>query len=147
MVFPLLLSCASREKREQIRNPQSVNRQIADSPTINNQGGLHLFSATGGSSVIPGLIVLGIALLLAWKGYRMFQKHERKKEAKHGKNVRRILRREGESIASTSSGDSDDNGGDGSQLKPARKNLRVRFYDDDLHSDACLLYTSPSPRD
>ena len=85
--------------------------------------------------MIPGLIVLGIAMLLAWKGYRKFQSYERKKEARAGKKVREIMRREGENIASESSGDSDGNDGDGSQLRPAKKNLSVRFYDDDLHSD------------
>ena len=45
------------------------------------------------------------------------------------------MRREGESVDSENSDSNGGNDGDGLQLKPAKKNRRVRFYDDDLHSD------------
>ena len=88
--------------------------------------------------MIPGAIALGIALLLVWKGWRKFQNYERRKESRAPRRVREIMRREGESVASENSDDSNGNDGGGSRLKPAKKNLRVRFYDDHLHSDAHL---------
>ena len=110
MGFPLAHTCASRDRRELIRNPNSVTRQTSDSPTVNNQGGLHLFSLTGGgANMIPVLIVAGIAMWLVWKGYRAFQQYENRKEARAPKATRDQLRREGEQLSS--SDDNDDNGG------------------------------------
>ena len=147
MAFPLVLTCASRDRWELIRNPNSVTRrQTSDNPTVNNQVGLHLFSLTGGgANMIPVVIVDGIAMWLAWKGWKAFRKYEDRKEARAPKATRDQLRREGDQLSSND--DSDDNNGGGSRGKEEQKNKkRVRFHNDDLHSD-CLLYTSPSPRD
>ena len=144
MAFPLILTCASRDKRELIRNPNSVTRQTSDSPTVNNQGGLHLFSLTGGgANMIPVVLVAGIVMWLVWKGYRAFQRYENRKEARAPKATRDLLRQQGEHLSSSE--EDDDSNGDGSR-HDKKKKKRVRFHDDDLHSD-CLLYTSPSPRD
>ena len=105
---------------------------------MNNQGGLHLFSLTGGSSMIPGVLALGIVLWLGWKGWRKFRGYERRIKAKALERIREILRGEGESVDSVNSDSNDNNDGDGLRLKPAKKNRRVRFYDNDLHSDAHL---------
>ena len=102
-------------------DPHSVNKQEDDSPTVNNQGGLHLFSLTGGSSIIPGVIALGIVLWLGWKGWRKFRGYKRKKEVKAPKKIREIFRQEGESVDSGSSDSNDDNDGGGSRLKPPRR--------------------------
>ena len=144
MGFPLVHTCASREKREMIRNPNSVTRQTSDSPTVNNQGGLHLFSLTGGgASVIPVLLVGGIAMWLVWKGYRAFQRYETRKEARGPKKYRDLLRRQGERLSSSEDGE--DSNGDGSQ--PDKTKKRVRFHDDDLHSDAWLTRQEKEDRE
>ena len=87
--------------------------------------------------MIPVLIVAGIAMWLVWKGYRAFQQYENRKEARAPKATRDQLRREGEQLSS--SDDNDDNGGGGSQQRgDQKKKKRIRFHDDDLHSDAWL---------
>ena len=146
MAFPFLLTCASRDKREMIRNPHSVTKQTSDSPTVNNQGGLHLFSLTGGgASVIPVVIVGGIVMWLVWKGYRAFQRYETRKEARGPKKFRDLLRQQGEPLSS--SDDNDGSDGDGSRQDPQKTKKRVRFHDDDLHSDAWLTKQEKQDRE
>ena len=124
---------------------QEGDDKTTDSPTINNQGGLHLFSLTGGgASVIPVVIVGGIVMWLVWKGYRAFQQYETRKEARGPKKFRDLLRQQGEHLSS--SGDSDDSNGDGLR-QGQKKKKQVRFHDDDLHSDAWLTRQEKQDRE
>ena len=84
--------------------------------------------------MIPLVLVAGIVAWLVWKGYRAFQRYENRKEARAPKATRDLLRQQGEHLSSSE--EEDDNNGDGSQHNKKKK--RVRFHDDDLHSDAWL---------
>ena len=82
---------------------------------------------------------------LVWKGYRAFQRYETRKEAKGPKKYRDLLRQQGEPLSS--SDDSDGSGGDGSRQDPQKTKKRVRFHDDDLHSDAWLTNQEKQDRE
>ena len=94
--------------------------------------------------MIPVLIVGGIVMWLVWKGYRAFQRYKSWKEARAPKATRDLLRREGEHLSS--SDDSDDNNKGGSR-QDKKKTKRVRFHDDDLHSDAWLTRQEKEDRE
>ena len=94
--------------------------------------------------MIPVLLVGGIAMWLVWKGYRAFQRYETRKEARAPRATRDLLRREGEHLSY--SDDSGDSNGGGS-LQDQRKKKRVRFHDDDLHSDAWLTRQEKEDRE
>ena len=88
---------SSRESREQIRNPVSVNRQVSQSPTVNTQGGLHLFSITGAGSFIPAIILL---MILAYTGFRVCKSCLTCQRQSMGRDARNVMRKEGDWIPS-----------------------------------------------
>ena len=88
---------SSRESREQIRNPVSVNRQVSQSPTVNTQGGLHLFSITGAGSFIPAIILL---MILAYTGFRVCRSCLTCQRQSMRRDARNVLRKEGDWIPS-----------------------------------------------
>ena len=88
---------SSRESREQIRNPVSVNRQVSQSPTVNTQGGLHLFSITGAGSFIPAIILL---MILAYTGFRVCRSCLTCQRQSMRRDARNVMRKEGTWIPS-----------------------------------------------
>ena len=153
---------SSRESREQIRNPVSVNRQVSQSPTVNTQGGLHLFSITGAGSFIPAIILL---MILAYTGFRVCKSCLTCQRQSMGRDARNVMRKEGTWIPSPTGSEEPTPSSTPSvtpspprkrRLSPVRRHdsrlaaMNDRFMDRPvprtLDSD-CLLYTSPSPRD
>ena len=89
---------SSRERREQILNPVSVNRQVSQSPTVNTQGGLHLFSITGAGSFIPAICLL---LALVYLGYMACRRCLLCQRQSMGRDAWRVMHKEGTWIPSS----------------------------------------------
>ena len=76
-----------------------VNRQVSDSPTINNQGGFHFLSITGAGSLIPAIIIIGTLGIVLYMTCKRCGKYQSKSM---GQEARRIMRAEGDWIPSPS---------------------------------------------
>ena len=162
-------ACHARSRREEIRNPVSVNRQVSDSPTVNNQGGFHFLSITGAGSLIPAIIIigtLGIVLYMTCKRCGRSQRRNMAQEA------RRVMRAEGDWIPSPSGSETSTPAPSPAPVQRHRRpvSLETSIPSRDLRfmdrpeprtlpspspepvrrhrgTRSCLLYTSPSPRD